>query len=189
MSNDFASLVKVPVLNGTTNYTDWAMEIKAHTQLGKFWRAIQGKNDPVDATATAVENSANCEEAALGLIKKTVIKTITLELRAIPNPSDSSQTIPSPTAKQLWAYLETKYLKKEGITSFYKFGVLFRCNLLDNSFLKQQINKLSDMRSICAMNECQGHSTQRLSACWPLPKCLLVQLELPVGRPGPCRSN
>ena len=24
---------------------------------------------------------------------------------------------------------------------------------------------------------CQGHSTQRLSACWPLPKCLLVQLE------------
>ena len=24
---------------------------------------------------------------------------------------------------------------------------------------------------------CQGHSTQRLSACRPLPKCLLVQLE------------
>ena len=27
------------------------------------------------------------------------------------------------------------------------------------------------------VERCQGHSTQRLSVCRPLPKCLLVQLE------------
>ena len=56
-------------------------------------------------------------------------------------------------AKQLWTYLESKYSKKEGITSFYEFGALFRCNLVDDGTLEQQINKMSDMRSICAMNE------------------------------------
>lgn len=135
------------------NYSDWAMEIKAAAQIGKFWRAFTSKNSPVDQTATAIKNATNREEAALGLIKKTVIKTIALELRSFPDPSGGSKAIKNGMAKQLWTYLKSKYLKKEGITSFYEFGALFRCNLVDDGTLKQQINKMSDMRSICAMNE------------------------------------
>ena len=80
MSNEFTSLSRVPILNGTTNYADWAMEVESTAQLGKFWRAITGKNDPVDTSATAIENTANRTEAALSLIKRTVIKMIALEL-------------------------------------------------------------------------------------------------------------
>ena len=153
MSNEFTLLSRVPILNGTMNYADWAMEVESTAQLRKFWRAITGKNDPVDTSAAAIENAANRAEAALGLIKRTVIKTIALELRSIPDPEDSAKVIVNATAAQLWKYLEDKYSKKEGITSFYEFGTLFRCNLVDDGNLEQQINKLSDMRSICAMNE------------------------------------
>ena len=86
-------LSKVPILQGTTNYSDWAMEIEAATQIGKFWRAFTGKNSPVDQTATTIENATNREEAALGLIKKTVIKTIALKLRSFPDPSGGSKAI------------------------------------------------------------------------------------------------
>jgi len=153
MSNEFASLAKIPILQGTTNYTDWAMEVEATAQMGKFWRAFTGKNSPVDTSATAVDNAANREEAALGLIKKTVIKTIALDLRSIPDPKDPTKTITEPTSHQLWEYLKTMYSKKEGITSFYEYGALFRCNLVDDGTLEQQINKISDMCSVCAMNE------------------------------------
>jgi len=153
MSNEFASPDKVPILQGTANYTDWAMEIESTAQLGKYWRAITGDNDPVDSSAVSKENAANREEAALGLIKKTVIKTIALELRCIPDPNDGSKTITGGTANQLWKYLETRYSEKEGITSFHEFGALFRSNLVDDGTLEQQIDKLSDMRYVCAMND------------------------------------
>lgn len=153
VSSEYASLTKVPILQGTTNYTNWSMEVEAAAQLGKFWRAIQGKNSPVDTSATAKENTNNREEAALGLIKKTVIKTIALELRSFTDPNDATNTITGGTAQQLWAYLKSKYLRKEGITSFYKFGTLFRYNLIDDGTLEQQINKLSDMWSVCTTNE------------------------------------
>ena len=160
MSSHTTSLSDIPVLQGTTNYADWALEIEAAAQLGKFWRAFTSQNDPVDSSATAAENAANREEAALGLIKKTVIKTIVKELRSFPDPSDSEKTITNGTANQLWKYLETTYSKKEGITSFYEYGALFRCNLVDDGTLEQQINKLSDMRSICAQNDFDLHDWQ-----------------------------
>ena len=160
MSSHTTSLSDIPVLQGTTNYADWALEIEAAAQLGKFWRAFTGQNDPVDSSATAAENAANREEAALGLIKKTVIKTIVKELRSFPDPSDSEKTITNGTANQLWKYLETTYSKKEGITSFYEYGALFRCNLVDDGTLDQQINKLSDMRSVCAQNDFDLHDWQ-----------------------------
>ena len=153
MSDGFATLARIPVLQGTTNYSDWAMEVESSAQLGKFWRAIMGNNSPFDASAAAADSAANREEAALGLIKKTVIKTIALELREFQDPADTAKSIKDGTAKQLWDYLEIKYSKKEGITSFYEFGALFRCNLVDDGTLEQQINKMSDMRSICTMND------------------------------------
>jgi len=69
-----------------------------------------------------------------------------------PELADLTKTITNRTAKQLWEYLKTKYSKKEGIT-FYEFGTLFHCNLVNDGTLKQQINKLSDMHSICVMNK------------------------------------
>ena len=153
MSDGFAALARIPVLQGTTNYNEWAMEVESSAQLGKFWRAVTGNNSPFDTSGAAAENAANREEAALGLIKKTVIKTIALELREFQDPADASKTIKDGNAKQLWDYLTTKYSKKEGITSFYEFGALFRCNLVDDGTLEQQINKMSDMRSVCAMND------------------------------------
>ena len=146
-------LSKIPTLQGSTNYQEWSMEIKATTQLGKFWRVFTGQNSPVDDTATAKENAMNREEAALGLIGKTVIKTIARDLNSFADPKDSSKTIKNRTTQQLWDYLEHQYSTKEGITSFHKFGALFRSELVDNGTLKIQINKLSDMRSVCVMNE------------------------------------
>ena len=101
MSSHTTSLSDIPVLQGTTNYTDWALEIEAAAQLGKFWRAFTGKNDPIDSSATAAENAANREEAALGLIKKTVIKTTVKELRSFPDPSDSEKTITNGTVRNM----------------------------------------------------------------------------------------
>ena len=71
----------------------------------------------------------------------------------IPDPDNSVKVIVNTAAAQLWKYLEDKYLKKEGITSFYEFSTLFRCNLVNDGNLEQQINKLSDMHSICTMNK------------------------------------
>ena len=121
------------------------MEIKATTQLGKFWRAFTSQNSPVDDTTTAKENAMNHEEATLGLIRKTVIKTIARDLNSFADPKDSSKTIKNGTAQQLWDYLEHQYSMKEGITLFHEFGALFRSELVDNGTLETQINKLSDM--------------------------------------------
>ena len=101
------------------------MEIKATTQLGKFWRAFTGQNSPVDDTATAKENAMNREEAALRLIGKTVIKTIARDLNSFTDPKDPPKTIKNGSTQQLWDYLKHQYLTKEGITSFHKFGALF----------------------------------------------------------------
>ena len=160
MSSHTTSLANIPLLQGTMNYADWALKIKATAQLGKFWRAFTDENKPVDSSATSAKNAANRKEAALGLIKKTVIKTIVKELHSIPDPSDSEKTITNGTANQLWKYLETTYSKKEGITSFYEYGALFCCDLVDDGTLEQQINKLSDMRSIYAQNDFNLHDWQ-----------------------------
>ena len=159
MTSQYASLSEIPILQGSTNYTEWAMEVESTAQLGKFWRAFVTENEPVDDTAAAKEHAANREESALGLIKKTVIKTIQLELRGLSY--EHSRTVENTTttegrpytAKMLWEHLATKYSTKEGITSFYEFGAIFRATMVDDGTLEQQINKLSDMRSICAMNE------------------------------------
>jgi hypothetical protein len=146
-------LSKLPTLQGSTNYQDWAMEIEATAKLGKFWRAFTGKNASVDSTAASQENAANREEAALGLIGKTIIKTIARDLRSFPDPSDPTKTITDGTAQQLWERLKLLFSTKEGITSFHEFGALFRSQLVDDGTLESQINQLSDMRSVCAIND------------------------------------
>ena len=136
---ELASLLNVPILQGTTGYGNGTMEIESPAQLGKFWRVIQGNNNPVNSSVIATENTTNWEEAVLDLIKRTIIKMIALELQSFPdpsNPNDSVKKTTNGTAQQLWKYLESKYLKKEGITSFYKFGVLFHCTLVDDGTLK-----------------------------------------------------
>ena len=126
MSSEFSNLNKIPLLQGSTNYTEWAMEIEATTQLGKFWRAYGGQDKAFDTSAAAHEAYQNRLESAYGLIKKTVIKTIAIEIRGpFPNPSEPSKPISDPKPHEIWSYLRDKYSKKGGVTAFLSLGLSF----------------------------------------------------------------
>ena len=151
------------ILNGRSNYREWAANVKATAMIGGFWNAILDKNDTdTDASADIKDKIAQREMKASGLILKTVNQVILLELDALtsttadPNSNETTtdtQSVADPSASAMWVHLKSTYEKKDGVASLLDFKLLFRADLVDDGTLGDQLNRLWELRARCATNE------------------------------------
>jgi hypothetical protein len=154
MSSDLAQAIgKVPVLTGQSNYREWQIEVKATARLANVWKAITGTDKPVVATEAAdVAAFEAREEKAIGLITRTVSSHLKLELDEY-RVKDSQNADQEANSKEMWAYLQTKFEKKDGISAIIDYGRLTRAKLVDDGTLEEQLNALQELRSRCALND------------------------------------
>jgi hypothetical protein len=146
----------MPILTGKANYRQWAMEIEATAQLGGFWGAYTGNNNPIDDSATQKDATAQREMKATGLIKKTVSPVIALELSgeiaADTDEKGVSTKRKVKNSKELLEYLQSTYEKKDAVSSLLDYRLLLRATLVDDGSLETQLNDLFDLRSRCALH-------------------------------------
>ncbi|KAF9649163.1 hypothetical protein BDM02DRAFT_1973233 [Thelephora ganbajun] len=147
---------KMPILTGKANYRLWAMELEATSQLGGFWGAYIGKNNPIEETAAQKDAVAQREMKAMGFIKKTVSPIIALEIHAevFPDPTstDTDRKRKPESAKEIFDYLATQYEKKDAISSLLDYRQLLRATLTDDGTLEAQLGNLYDLRSRCSLH-------------------------------------
>jgi len=139
------------ILNGKSNYQRWAWSVEGTARLGLFWLAYEGKNEPLDTSATQKESCIQREMKALGLLMKSVDPVIALEIQSMPDITETTSTR-RPMAKEIWDHLKTHYQKSDAVSSLYDYRQLHQTALIDDGTLEAQINKLIQLRSRCALN-------------------------------------
>lgn len=152
MSNDF-SIAEIPLLSSQAQYIDWALEIEATAMIGGFHAPLVGENTTNSTDATELDKISQREQKAKGLILKTISQELRKELVALRVSTSSSSTPVPANAENMWNYLKSRFKKKTGTMLLMDFKRFLRSDLVDDGTLEAQLNKLTDIRFICALND------------------------------------
>ena len=144
--------ISIAVLTGNENYHRWALGLKSAAMYGGFWSAFHGTNDPIGSSDAQEQIDIQSEMQALDLITRTVNPAIALEMRSMPDVTETDGTTRRPNAKEIWDHLKSRYEKSDTRTSVRYFEQLIRTKLVDDGTLEAQLNDRSELRFRCAVN-------------------------------------
>jgi len=131
--------------------------------MGGFHDPYYGLNSTTSTDSADIDKINQREQKAKGLLLKTVsqvlrreLMTLTKEIITVTGTGDderrSTDTV-SGSAEMMWSHLSTKFGKKVGTTPLMDFKRFMRSDLVDDGTLEAQLNKLTDIRSTCALND------------------------------------
>ena len=151
---------KIPTLTGTRNYVQWAWSIEGTAQLGTFWSAYIGTNNPLNNSVKQKDTCLQREMKALGLIKTTVNQAVASEIQSMPevtqiaNGTDNKITTTTrpPNAKEIWEHLKFRYQKQDPRSKLDDLRLLLRPSFVDDGSLEAQLNNLIQVRSRCVLH-------------------------------------
>ena len=175
--------ISIVVLTGNENYHLWAPGVQGVAMCGVFWSALKGTNDPrVGSSDAREQRSIQREMQALCLITRTVNPAIALEIQLMPDVTETNSTTRRPNAKEIWDHLKSRYEKSDTRTSLRYFEQLVRTKLVDDGTLEAQLNKFSELRIRCIVNDFKFLDFQFASILLTslpesyshLPECLLA---------------
>ena len=153
MPNDL-SISQIPVLNSQAQYQKWSLEVTATAMIGGFNAPLIGTNVLETTDADQLDKLRQREEKATGLILKTVSQVLRKELMELRFPTSTTKPdlIPA-NAEQMWNHLKKKFEKKKGLMPLLDYKRLHRTDLVDDGTMEAQINKLTELRSMCMLNK------------------------------------
>ena len=157
------ALSTVPILQGKSNYREWALALEAVSEYNGFWPHLMTDTalSDLNTKATTAETRAEQEKImavelkARGAIKLTASDTIKSDIAALATIEGEGENAKTkiPTAYEIWAYLSDKYKTKDGVSALLDFKKFFRATLVDDGTLENQLNLYQELRSRCSIND------------------------------------